>query len=599
MKNVYCSNPIDYALFGAMPFLRFGAVIMLLFFIALFTAQAQKFTEFRFRTATVGWSGFNGVIDDEKRTITFTDKNQRWIENIAKLCAAFQLDGNYEVTVNGIVQVSEVTENDFRREVVYTINGNVHYTVILEHPQASGLPVIKIDTQNGAEITSKEDYINMTFVLTDPNKPANNISKTDMTDLIRGRGHDSWTNLYAKKKSYRIKFDKKTSLFGLEAAKSWVLIAQYRDATLLYNVIAFELGNRFAFPFNHSYNFVELYLNGQYKGNYLCTEQNQVNPGRVDIDETGGWLVEIDGYYDEEPKFRTTNYRLPVMIKSPEFEPLTIENSAFDFVRNELNALTNAVASSRFPENGYRDLINMQTFIDFLMITEITDNKEIETPMSTYMYKNKGGLINMGPLWDFDCGYGYKYGSYTHYFEPEARTTMNSFFEKLFEDPVFLVKYKQRWNEKYDQIVSIPDFIDEMTNKLEKSAAQNFQTWWFKTFAPWTNYRPSEPNDFHASVSRLKDWYNAHVAYLNIEINKIVITSSDEIPQENPLRAWIRNGLLHITGQTLGETISIYTANGTLVYQSIATSDEMDIQLSVQGMYIVSVGDRTVRVVFE
>ena len=503
-------------------------VSLIMFRIFFFTlcfiflgAQAQTITNFRFTAEAVGWNeNFVGAIDQKNLTITFT--TQKWIENIAQLPAIFELDGDYEVRVGGTVQKSGTTTNDFRKDVVYTVNGNVHYTVQFISPQASGLPVIKIETKNGAAITSKVDYINMTFVLNDPNIPANNISKTDMTDQIRGRGNDSWNNPNAKKKSYRVKFDKKTSFFGLTSAKSWVLIAQYRDATLLYNTIAFELGDRFAFPFNHSYHFVELYLNRDYKGNYLLTEQNQVNPGRVDINENEGWLVEMDGYYDEEPKFRTNKYELPVMIKSPEFEPIVITNPAYNFVINEVNALTNAVSSSDFPENGYRNLLNMNTFIDFMMISEICDNKDFQHPMSTLMYKDKGSLINMGPLWDFDCGYGYGY-NYIHFGSPNTRTPMNSFFKKLFEDPVFLMGYKERWNEKYNDIVSMPDFMDGMAMKLKKSADQNFQTWWYRTYAPWTNDHPYEPNNFLNSISLIKKWYVDHAAYLHSELNKIEV----------------------------------------------------------------------------
>jgi hypothetical protein len=568
--------------------------------------------------------------------------------------------------------------------------------------QTNGLPVININTENSTEITNREDYINMTFALTDPGNPANTVLKTDMKDLIRGRGNDSWTNPYAKKKSYRIKFDKKTSLFGLEAAKSWVLIAQYRDPTLLFTVTAFELGNRFALPFNHSFHFVDFYLNGEYRGNYLLTEQNQVGPGRVDIDAEEGWFVEIDGYYDEEPKFES-KFKFRVMIKSPEFEPADISNPAFDFVRNELNALTNAVASYKFPESGYRDLINMDTFIDFMMINEICDNKEIETPMSTYMYKNKGGLINMGPLWDFDCGYGYGYdGTYTHFHKPDARTPMNLFFVKMFDDPVFLVKYMERWNEKYDDIVSIPDFMDETAKKIEKSASQNFQTWWYRTYAPWTEDRSFEQNDFPGSVAKLKEYYNARIAYLHNELNKVAvlpaskdfgteisthtftlvtyglpelatdfengslsgfeiaepvqsqatgkggyftticvkpkknlpidtysdelilsgknqgkdfslkvslsykennepeeITGIDDIPAPNPLKAWVRNGQLRVSGIAAGKPLNIYTVTGVPVYKNIAASDEVDIPLNVRGVYIVQSGDNTIKAVFD
>ena len=74
-------------------------------------------------------------------------------------------------------------------------------------------------------------------------------------------------------------------------------------------------------------------------------------------------------------------------------------------------------------------------------------------------------------------------------------------------------------------------------------------------------------------------------------------TSSSEMADVNPLRAWMRNGLLHVTGITGGETLSIYSASGALVYNAIAQSEEMDIDLKVQGVYIISSGGNTVRVV--
>ena len=501
-------------------------IMHLAFYLSI---QAQKFTDFRFTSDAIGWEAdFEGVIDDTDRTITFT--TQQWIENIAELRATFTLDnGNYDVKVGNVTQVSGVTTNDFRREVIYTINGDVEYAIIFASPQSSGLPVIKIDTKDGAAIVNKVNYVNMTFDLTDPNHPDNNISVVNTVDGIRGRGNDSWNNPNAIKKSYRIKFDKKTSLFGLEAAKSWVLHAQYRDPTLLFNAIAFELGNRFELPFNHTFHFVELYLNDRYMGNYMLTEQNQVGEGRVDIDENEGWFVELDGYYDEEPKFKTENYTLQAMIKSPEVDPTVISNPAYDFVREDINNLCDSMASVSFPENGYRDLININTFIDFLMITEIVDNKEIQAPMSTYIYKNKNDVINMGPLWDFDCGYGYGY-NYIHFANPNKRTPMCSFFKRFFEDPVFLVNYKERWNEKYSDIVSINDFIDETANNLEKSAVENFKTWWYRVISPWwTSSRPVEENDFRQQISNIQTYLSKQILYLNTELNKVEIlpTSKD------------------------------------------------------------------------
>ena len=77
------------------------------------------------------------------------------------------------------------------------------------------------------------------------------------------------------------------------------------------------------------------------------------------------------------------------------------------------------------------------------------------------------------------------------------------------------------------------------------------------------------------------------------------ITNAPEIELVKPLQAWTYNGLLRISGLTPEETLSIYTIAGVLVYHSIATSEEMDISLTTQGMYVILNDDRTLRVVFD
>jgi hypothetical protein len=299
---------------------------------------AQTFTDFRFTAGDVGWDlDFVGVIDDQTRTITF--ETQRWIENIANLRATFEIEGGeQEVKVGERAQLSGAVGNDFRKNVVYTIGSDINYTVTFVSPQASGIPVIKIDAEDGTDITSKYDFVNMNFVLTDPGNPKNDVSKTDMADSIKGRGNTTWD---WPKKPYRIKFRDKTSLFGHVAQRNWVLLAEYLDPTFVTTAAVFELGkNVFELPFTQNYHHVQLYLNGEYAGVYVLTEHNQVNPGRVDIDPVEGWFVEIDNYYDAEPMFRTKNYNLPIMIKSPEMDgAVNMDNPAYHFVRDDWDEL--------------------------------------------------------------------------------------------------------------------------------------------------------------------------------------------------------------------------------------------------------------------
>jgi len=390
---------------------------------------------------------------------------------------------------------------------VWTMEGDIIF---------HGLPIIQINTENQAPIQDKVNYVPMQFILTDPNNPENNVSliAEDFTDGgIRGRGNMTWT--YAKK-PYRIKFGKKTSLFGLEKAKSWILLAEYLDPTYLTTPTAFHLGDVFGMRFNHSYNHVELYLNEEYVGIYGLTEQSQVGKGRVDIDETEGWFVKMDSYYDEDPKFETINYKLPIMIKSPEIESVDISNPVFDFVQKDINELCDSMASPNFPENGYRNLIDMDNFIDYLIVNEIIMNHELAWPKSAYSYKDKNGKINMGPLWDFDWAYS---GEGTHIFFQTHNFSFENgftFFYRFFQDPIFLVKYKERWNEKYNEILDVLNFINELSEKIEISFAEDYERWKYY-------YGDIYPQNYIEEIKRMKKWYKKRVSILNTNLNEVEI----------------------------------------------------------------------------
>jgi spore coat protein CotH len=371
----------------------------------------------------------------------------------------------------------------------------------------TGLPVIKINTHNGRAVTGKETYITADIEINDPDNSRNNL-KSGVE--IRGRGNSTWN---APKKPYRLKFFEKTPLFGYEKAKIWVLLANYQDPTLMLNSVAFELGRIFGLPFTPHYTHVELILNGRYEGSYVVTEQTQTGRGRVDIHDNG-FLVELDSYYDEEPKFLTDILELPVMIKHP--EDLT-EDSGYDFVRDALNELEAALFAGTFPDSGYRDVLDMDTWIDYIMINEITRNPDLQLPHSVYLYRDGGESsgIGAGPLWDFD--YGFDYDGTSAYFNDVTGMYYNTvlregsggkFFSRFFEDPCFRIKYKERWNEKYSDIAGMETFIDEMAGLLEKSVQANAKIqWWNKV-------------DYPKEIERLKTWWRNRIEYLDTEINK-------------------------------------------------------------------------------
>jgi len=338
---------------------------------------AEVFMSFKFSHEDIGWEyeGFEdeyweGEINHEEGTIIFA--TQRWIENISNLPAHFEINGSYAVFVGSNQQESGITTNDFRREVVYKV-GDAEYTVKFVSPQATGLPVVRIETNNAAPILNREDWVSMTFSLSDPNNPDNDISEIG-NQQIRGRGNSTWSNVDGAKNPYRIRFRNRQeqSPFGLPAARNWVLL---KSGNSINNTFGFELGQRLKLEYTCSYKHVELYLNGDYRGAYLFTEHRQADPaglgapGRPKVHLQEGWFVEIDRYFDESPKFRTTNYSLPIMIKTPEDgNDVSMNNTIYHFVRDDWNELADLMACESFPENGYRDLVDIETFVKYFLV---------------------------------------------------------------------------------------------------------------------------------------------------------------------------------------------------------------------------------------
>lgn len=442
-----------------------------------------------------------GILDDGRSTIAFY--SLEWIDNLDSLAAEFSTNGL--VTVGDVPQVSGETLNNYYRAVSYTVSTGEYahrtYTVRVDSPQTTGLPIIRIDTQGQEEILSKEDYLQANIEVIDPRLPEFGFVNAGYRDQIRGRGNSTWTY---PKKPFRIRFDSKTSMFGLVAARNWVLLANWQDPTLMMNTVAFELGQRFALPYSHSYNHVEVFLNGVHQGSYLMTEHNQVGEGRVDIDEDTGFFVELDAYFDEDPKFTTDHYALPVMIKSPQdLDDL----SGYDFVRNAINGLEAAMASPLFPDSGYRDLIDMRSFVDFLLINEIVANVELGWPKSVYMYKDTNGKIGLGPLWDFDWGFSYG-GGHQYFLGSSGWVSKHGFFARFFEDPQFVDEYKARWTSMRSQIAGMTGFIDQLANQLLRSQEWNFLKW-----------PQGRNNGYQREISDMKTWWRERMEFLDSGID--------------------------------------------------------------------------------
>ena len=233
----------------------------------------------------------------------------------SKLVAEFSSNA-VKVLIDDVEQISGVTENDFSSPVIYKFimrNGEIlQYTVKMEFLlDLVSLLVITTDDSSISEIQSKDSYESGTLTVNGKSTYESCIVKTE----IKGRGNSTWGY---PKKPYRLKLNKKAEICGLGKAKNYVLLANHLDPTLMLNSVAFKIGRLLELPFTNHAIPVDVVLNGIYKGSYLLTEQIEVKENRVDLDENNSVMWELDSYWDDEPKFKSTAFNLPVMVKDPD-----------------------------------------------------------------------------------------------------------------------------------------------------------------------------------------------------------------------------------------------------------------------------------------
>lgn len=391
-------------------------------------------------------------------------------------------------------------------------SGNpVQYSSELFEITSGELPILYLTTPGAQKITSKDDWMTGCVIqIVTPNGD-DDLYLSDVS--LRGRGNSTWGY---PKKPYAIKLDKKSKVLGMPEHKRWVLLANWMDRTLLRNSVAFEVARKTGLEWTPRGTFVEVVLNDTHLGNYYLCEQIKVDKNRVNISElkatdteepdiTGGHLVELDTYFDEINKFRTVHKNLPVNFKEPDEDVLNSQQ--MNYVKNYFNKIEDILYSSA--EGNYQDYIDINSFIDWWLVYELTINGEPNHPKSSYMHKDRNGKLKAGPVWDFDWG-TFIPGSNSF------RINKAIWYDKLFEYPDFIATAKIRWNTLKPAFETIIPFIDEQAGYIRKSAIVNGNMW------PITqNVNGDEKLSFDDAVLRLRKAYEERINTLDRLINAL------------------------------------------------------------------------------
>ena len=383
-----------------------------------------------------------------------------------------------------------------------------------QYQQLTDVPTVYIETENSQDITSKEDYLKCTFTMVD----GTDTLRLENTQ-IRGRGNSSWWN--SEKKPYRVKFDKKQHLLGEDFAnaKNWTLLANHGDKTMIRNALTYQLGRFIGMKFCPAAKFVDLYLNGKYRGTYQISDQVQVHKKRVEVDEDNGWLLEVvNEYSKEEPLITSTRYSIMYNIKTPDDDLLTVDKRIA--IGQWITAFEAAVASNDYqdPMKGYRAYIDETDFINWYVGAELTGN--IDALYSIYMYKEADEQkMHFGPLWDLDLGYdNSSEKSLLHNMEAFLGLWNRPFekiLQRLWQDPWFAKACNDRLNQLVDAGLQahLISAIDSLRGAIWQTQGQNFKVWPInQQVYSWEKH--SYHNNYDGYINDLKVFINTHIPYL-------------------------------------------------------------------------------------
>lgn len=480
---------------------------------------------------------------------------------------------------------------------------------------SSNLPIIVVNT-NGATI-GDDPKITATMGIVDNGPARNNV--TDPFNNYSGkigieiRGSSS--QMFPKKQ-YGIELRDDAgdgvaaSLLGMPEEEDWILFAPYNDKSLMRDALAYRLGRSLG-HYAPRTRFCELVINGVYRGIYVLMEKIKRDDNRVDInklnpeeisgnDLTGGYIVKIDkttggngdGWISAYKPPHAGGQQVNFLYDYPKPEDITVEQKAY--IQKFVGQFENALNGNNFadPDQGYAKYIDVDSFIDFFIMQEISKNVD-GYRLSTFFFKQRdsdGGKLVMGPIWDFNLGFGN--ADYCTRGNPEGFVTeFNSicgsdywlipfWWSRLLQDEAFTEKLSARWFElratKFQKQV-IHAYIDSVATVLNvESQQRNFQAWNVIGKYIWPNYYIGY--SFLDEVNWLKGWVSQRVDWLDQNMPLLVTSTGDPLTEQsvnvypNPFSA--RTDFQYTVHEPGTVRIRVFDHLGRAVMESAAVHDQ-------------------------
>jgi hypothetical protein len=291
------------------------------------------------------------------------------------------------------------------------------------------------------------------------------------------------------------------SLLGMPSENDWILNGMTFDSARIRDFLCYNLARQFG-NYASRTAYCEVVINNNYQGLYVLQEKIKADNDRVDVIKigladnylpavSGGFITKADKVGLDEPIAFTlyTWYGAPVSYLHdwPKPENATIWQTNYikgQFERFETEATNNNASVA----NGYPSIIDVPSFIDFIILAELGSNPDAGT-YSTYFHKDRNGKLRAGPIWDYDLSFGndlffwgYDRSHPTGWIMQDGGNDGSTFWQNLFFNSEFHCYLSKRWNELIQpgqplNYLTLESFIDQTVSTISEAVARDYTRW--------------------------------------------------------------------------------------------------------------------------
>lgn len=422
----------------------------------------------------------------------------------------------------------------------------------------SNLPIVSIVTDNNPitnlplEILDDPKILATMKIIKRPDGSRNYLSDINTTTYLNYSGRigieiRGSTSQVLPKKAYSLttlKADNisnnNVSILGMPSENDWILNGLAFDPSLIRDYLSYNLSRQIG-NYASRTEYCEVVLNGNYIGLYIMQEKIKAGSDRVNVlkigtsdssslNVTGGYITKADKTTGGDP----VAWTMPTYVASVDFihelpKPEAVLPVQTNYIYNQflqLASTSNANATSVI--NGYPSVIDVPSFVDFMLINELASNADVYQ-FSTYFHKDRNGKLRAGPIWDFNLTYGndlFLWGfdrSKTDIWQfSNGDNEGAKFWTDLFNNPLYKCYFAKRWNQLTQtgqplNYSSLVQFIDATLSYISEAKVREHQKW------------ATVPNQ-STEIANLKTFLTNRISWITTNLGPFSACNSVVIP---------------------------------------------------------------------